>query len=158
MPRGSQEKIIKIPGRVTPPQKGFHSDQLLADLIALQAKGGADPRSDILALVKLRLTEAKALARKKFERGRLNGLETARLLAAVHDGIIQGLWKFAQVNVFTEGGPPEAEQISLCAVGGYGRGEMAPESDVDLLFLIKQKTPSEDVQELTEYILYMLWD
>jgi len=50
------------------------------------------------------------------------------------------------------------ETVSLCAVGGYGRGEMAPESDVDLLFLIHSKTVSAYAKELTEYILYMLWD
>ncbi|SEW27883.1 UTP--GlnB (protein PII) uridylyltransferase, GlnD [Cognatiyoonia koreensis] len=53
--------------------------------------------------------------------------------------------------------PTEAEKLSVIAVGGYGRGEMAPHSDVDLLFLTPYKmTPwAESVIEST---LYMLWD
>ena len=53
--------------------------------------------------------------------------------------------------------PTEQERIALIAVGGYGRGEMAPQSDVDLLFLTPYKiTPwAESVIEST---LYILWD
>ena len=35
---------------------------------------------------------------------------------------------------------------------------MAPESDLDLLFLVADKKVSDDTKEITEYILYMLWD
>jgi len=48
--------------------------------------------------------------------------------------------------------------MSLCAVGGYGRGEMAPQSDVDLLFLIADKQGSSYTEQITQYMLYMLWD
>ena len=53
--------------------------------------------------------------------------------------------------------PTEGEKLSVLAVGGYGRGEMAPHSDVDLLFLTPYKiTPwAESVIEST---LYILWD
>ena len=53
--------------------------------------------------------------------------------------------------------PTEAERISVIAVGGYGRGEMAPQSDVDLLFLTPYKvTPW--AESMIESILYILWD
>ncbi|SFR46610.1 UTP--GlnB (protein PII) uridylyltransferase, GlnD [Yoonia tamlensis] len=53
--------------------------------------------------------------------------------------------------------PTEGEKLSLIAVGGYGRGEMAPESDVDLLFLTPYKmTPW--AESVIESMLYMLWD
>ena len=53
--------------------------------------------------------------------------------------------------------PTSSEKIAMLAVGGYGRGEMAPFSDVDLLFLSPYKmTPwAESVVEST---LYVLWD
>ncbi|MBT9384919.1 [protein-PII] uridylyltransferase [Pseudooceanicola sp. CBS1P-1] len=47
--------------------------------------------------------------------------------------------------------------FAVCAVGGYGRGEMAPQSDVDLLFLSKGKI-SPALEALIEAMLYMLWD
>lgn len=47
--------------------------------------------------------------------------------------------------------------MSVVAVGGYGRGTLAPGSDVDLLFLLPYKqTPWGE--QIVEYILYMLWD
>ena len=115
-------------------------------------------KRQILSRLKNKLTQAKDLARERFERGRLDGIETARLIAAVHDGTIQGLWKFASKHIVVAEDSKALETVSLCAVGGYGRGEMAPESDVDLLFLTRSKTVSDYAKELTEYILYMLWD
>lgn len=50
-----------------------------------------------------------------------------------------------------------AEQLALLAVGGYGRGEMAPHSDVDLLFLTP-KTITPRAERVIESMLYMLWD
>ncbi len=53
--------------------------------------------------------------------------------------------------------PTESERIAVCAVGGYGRGEMAPFSDVDLLFLTPYKiTPW--AESVIESMLYILWD
>jgi [protein-PII] uridylyltransferase len=53
--------------------------------------------------------------------------------------------------------PTEQERISVIAVGGYGRGEMAPQSDVDLLFLTPYKiTPW--AESVIESMLYILWD
>ncbi len=53
--------------------------------------------------------------------------------------------------------PTQGEKLSLIAVGGYGRGEMAPESDVDLLFLTPYKmTPW--AESVIESMLYILWD
>lgn len=52
---------------------------------------------------------------------------------------------------------PDAPEVAILAVGGYGRDEMSPYSDVDLLFLHQEKSP-KPVQELIEKILYPLWD
>ncbi len=53
--------------------------------------------------------------------------------------------------------PTEGERIAVLAVGGYGRAEMAPHSDVDLLFLTPWKiTPW--AESVIESMLYMLWD
>ena len=53
--------------------------------------------------------------------------------------------------------PTEQERIAVIAVGGYGRGEMAPQSDVDLLFITPYKiTPW--AESVIESMLYVLWD
>ena len=81
----------------------------------------------------------------------------AQQLAALADTIIEALFDYAATRVFPASNPSAAERLSLVAVGGYGRGTLAPHSDIDLLFLFpwKQTAWSESV---TEYILYMLWD
>ncbi|MDX1780624.1 MAG: [protein-PII] uridylyltransferase [Thalassovita sp.] len=48
-------------------------------------------------------------------------------------------------------------RLSLVAVGGYGRGEMAPHSDVDLLFLTPTKI-TDWAEKVIESMLYILWD
>ncbi|HEY2804023.1 MAG TPA: hypothetical protein VGJ67_08925, partial [Actinomycetota bacterium] len=55
--------------------------------------------------------------------------------------------------VFRESGAPA--DVALCAVGGYGRAELAPRSDVDLLLLHDGRG---DMRALAERILYPLWD
>ncbi len=53
--------------------------------------------------------------------------------------------------------PTEGQRIAILAVGGYGRGEMAPESDVDLLFLTPYKITAW-AESVIESMLYILWD
>ena len=67
------------------------------------------------------------------------------------------IFDFAIHHVYRVKNPSAAERMSIVAVGGYGRGTLAPGSDVDLLFLLPYKqTPWGE--QIVEYILYMLWD
>ncbi len=145
-----------IPDRAAAPDTDLSQVDLAAELDALAKTDGSDLRLRVLTLLKTRLAEAKNDARERFEQGRLDGLETARLLASVHDEIVTALWDFTLRHI----APNERsdERITLCAVGGYGRGEMAPESDLDLLFLTPDSSNTAHTEAVTEYILYMLWD
>ena len=80
-----------------------------------------------------------------------------RSYAFLTDCLVKSAWKFATELKFPSHNPTEAEKLSIISVGGYGRREMAPFSDVDLLFLTPYKmTPwSENV---IETVLYLLWD
>ncbi|MDC3088839.1 nucleotidyltransferase domain-containing protein, partial [Alphaproteobacteria bacterium] len=52
-------------------------------------------------------------------------------------------------------------QFTLIAVGGYGRGELSPHSDLDILFLLPNKLRKNDtkkIENVVELILYILWD
>jgi [protein-PII] uridylyltransferase len=53
--------------------------------------------------------------------------------------------------------PTEGERVALLAVGGYGRGQLAPFSDIDLLFLRPYKQTAH-VESVIEFMLYALWD
>ena len=91
------------------------------------------------------------------EKEGLAGLAAARALSALQDAIIQVIYDFAVKHVYYAQNPSSAERIAVVATGGYGRGELAPGSDIDLLFLrpFKQTAWGESV---IEFILYMLWD
>ena len=85
------------------------------------------------------------------------GHSTARALAKAADEIVSALWDFTLTHVYRARNPTEGERLSLLAVGGYGRGELAPYSDLDLLFLRAWKETSHS-ESVIEFILYTLWD
>ena len=50
------------------------------------------------------------------------------------------------------------KEIALAAVGGYGRGELSPGSDLDILFLHTGKVSADDLKAFVNDVLYPLWD
>ncbi|MET0546528.1 MAG: [protein-PII] uridylyltransferase, partial [Caulobacterales bacterium] len=113
-------------------------------------------RHRALQLLSGALFRGRIIAQEWLEDGG-QGFRAAHLLSAVQDEVIGALWDFTTIHVFRSRNPTKGERLSVIAVGGYGRGELAPSSDIDLLFLraYKQTAWAESV---IEYMLYMLWD
>ena len=149
-------KPITIPPRPDAPDTGLDASDLRFQLDAVSDM--PERRQAAITLLKRAYTDGMDLARERFEQGRLDGVETARLIAAVHDVVLKALWHFATRIEHPNANPSESERMALCAVGGYGRAEMAPFSDLDLLFLTTDKKTSAYVEQVTEFTLYMLWD
>ncbi len=83
--------------------------------------------------------------------------ETTRAYAYLTDGLVTTAFDVASRYLHPLATPTEGERLAVLAVGGYGRDEMAPQSDVDLLFLTPYKvTPW--AESVIESMLYMLWD
>jgi [protein-PII] uridylyltransferase len=121
-----------------------------------EAIQGVPTRKAVSALLKEALIAGRAEVQKRFENG-ASGTETVHALAFLMDQIIRALYDFTQTRVFPRPNPTSGEQMALIAVGGYGRGELAPHSDIDLLFLLPYKaTPHSE--QMVEYMLYALWD
>ena len=135
------------------------ADALRHALTALARETG-DPgllRKSGLTLIKQAFNEGRDKVRHKVEKEGLSGIAAARALSELQDAIIQVIYDFAVKHVYYAQNPSSAERIAIVATGGYGRGELAPGSDIDLLFVrpFKQTAWGESV---IEFILYMLWD
>ncbi|MES1199168.1 MAG: [protein-PII] uridylyltransferase [Pseudomonadota bacterium] len=124
--------------------------------VALSHDSEDAKRKRALQLLHGALFRGRIIAKERLEDGE-NGWAVARLLAKVADEVISALYDFTTVHVIRSRNPTQGERFSVVAVGGYGRGELAPSSDIDLLFLRAYKqTPW--AESVTEYMLYMLWD
>ncbi|MHA6641185.1 [protein-PII] uridylyltransferase [Mesorhizobium sp. A623] len=125
------------------------------DLAALSPAGM--PEAGARAAVLQCLKECKAEAFAKAEamlKADGSGTACAMRLSHVMDEIIQALYDFALAGCEK---PAKAERMAIVAVGGYGRGTLAPGSDIDLLFLLPaRQTPW--VARIAETMLYLLWD
>ena len=129
---------------------------MLAELAAGRAAASPACRRDILAHLKDVLDHGRAEVRRRFDAGAA-GPTTATQTAALVDRILECLFEFTSRHVHRTSSPPGDERLALVAVGGYGRGEMAPYSDVDLMFLHPRRQTAWS-ERVAEYLLYLLWD
>jgi [protein-PII] uridylyltransferase len=85
------------------------------------------------------------------------GTACAMRICHLQDVITSALYDYASVHVYRVENPSKSERMTVTAVGGYGRGTLAPGSDIDLLFVLPyKKTPW--TEQVVEWILYILWD
>ncbi|SPH16901.1 Bifunctional uridylyltransferase/uridylyl-removing enzyme [Defluviimonas aquaemixtae] len=84
-------------------------------------------------------------------------LVSVRAQASLTDAIVRCVYAIAAGTLHPLSNPTEVERMAVLAVGGYGRAEMAPQSDVDLLFLTPWKMTAW-AESVIESTLYILWD
>jgi [protein-PII] uridylyltransferase len=109
-------------------------------------------------------SEAASVLREALEHGRMeiarrlteepgNGRAAARATAFLHDQLVRVAYEFTTERLLD--GPVDG--VALVGLGGTGRGEMAPYSDLDLMFLTA-KAPTAEQEQLSETMLHLLWD
>jgi [protein-PII] uridylyltransferase len=151
-----------VEAELRPKRVQFHlksADAILTEVLAAigqDSPKSASARSAVLAIMRQTLADARHSAEAEL-RANGRGTRCAQNLSAAEDEIIRAIHQFATRHVYPVDNPSGAEAVGLAAVGGYGRGTLAPGSDIDLLFILPYKqTPWGE--QITEYILYMLWD
>jgi [protein-PII] uridylyltransferase len=131
---------------------------LSGELEALVAEHGTGDklRPALIACLRRALADGREEVRKRFEAGG-SGEDCVRENCYLADRLIGSLADFTVLHIFPTANPTSGEVFDISATGGYGRGELAPASDIDLLFLLPYKrTPR--VEQVVEYMLYILWD
>ena len=112
-------------------------------------------RSDVLLHLQALVKNGRASAQAQLDRDG-NGRACAERLARLMDQVIRLIHDYAAAHVYYAS-DPGADKVTVVATGGYGRGLLAPGSDLDLLFLLPAKqTPWGE--SVVEYMLYLLWD
>src|SRR5580698_9552091 len=116
----------------------FDTQRITAAVNALADKhaGREDVfRSSVAQLLKAEMVGARAAAQARLLKDR-HGRRCAERLCFVQDEIIRILFTAATQHLYHSPIPSGAERMAVVATGGYGRGLMAPESDIDLLFIL----------------------
>lgn len=131
----------------------------LNKIVAEEDNGVIDQqiRLEILAQFKTALEKGRVEIRRRFEAGEDDGVETYKNGSYLLDQLVVSLHEFAIIFLNLAAKKNENQQMAIVATGGYGRAEIAPHSDIDLMFLFKRK-PGRVDEKLVEWMLYMLWD
>ena len=142
------------------PPLAIFDDAAVAAALAQATRDLTDERAirreavRILAEARARGSEAIATA---FAAIPFDARRAVRSWSWLTDRIVTATYTLARDRLHPQPNPTDGERIALIAVGGYGRGEMAPFSDIDLLFLTPWKL-SPATESLIESMLYILWD
>ncbi len=107
----------------------------------------------LLAVAKPLLAEGRDLIKSRFLEDNDGAIYTGGY-ALIMDEIINGIFQQVTTSIPLAKDSP---QLALVATGGYGRGELAPQSDIDLLFLTTVQADKAVTTQI-ETILYVLWD
>ena len=133
-----------------------HLEQVLAHAAnRLAATGGTRP-TEVLPLYKTFLKVEEHRLRLKHQAGG-GGREICARRSELVDVLLQ--YVFGAAATATRKGAGAAP-LALIALGGYGRGELNPFSDIDVMLLHREGTRkiSPQIEEMVEQVLYLLWD
>ncbi|HEY7548900.1 MAG TPA: [protein-PII] uridylyltransferase [Hyphomicrobiaceae bacterium] len=136
----------------------FDPREVGAELVGLaKTYGGVErARPAVLCRLKELLKTARAEAQRQLVADG-SGRRCAAGLAVFQDALIGVIYEYTVTQAYRVMNPSAAEHMAVVATGGYGRGLLAPHSDVDLLFVLPYKqTPWGE--SVVEHVLYLLWD
>ena len=144
---------------ISAPELIFDEDAI-ADALTVAFEEASDSSQVRAAAVSI-LGNAQRAGRAEIARAFAATPFDARAMTSAYcfltDQLVRSTLQIAVQKLHPKPNPTSGERLAVIGVGGYGRGEMAPFSDVDLLFLIPYKATAW-TESVIESMLYMLWD
>ena len=129
----------------------------LAITAAVEEVGAQKSRQRVVELLREGLETGRVEIARRLDERPSAGHDIAEAQAFLVDQLLRIIHDHIVINVYPQSNRSTGERLSVVAVGGYGRGEMASHSDVDVAFLTPMKhTPW--CEQVIEAMLYLLWD
>ena len=126
----------------------------LADAIAALPDAGL--QAAVTVLLKQALADGRATIAGRIAAEPVRGRVHAAATAFLHDQLVRIAFDLVTTRLYPNHNPSSGERIALVGLGGTGRGEMAPYSDIDLMLLVGGHVPW--CEQVAEALLYLLWD
>lgn len=143
---------------VDDPSKIFDTTGIREQITALASgKDNAALRGEVVSLLRDANKAGRQTIAEAFAKAPLDSRPVTRSYTFLTDGLVTSALFAATEFMHPLANATKGERIAVMAVGGYGRGEMAPASDVDLLFLTPYKITAW-AESVIESMLYILWD
>jgi len=147
-----------LPSRKVPRQRDIIDRRALADeVFALADEHKADARSHVVEALRGALENGRAELERRLEERPSAGHECAHGYAFLTDQLVRVIHDYVTRAMLPASNRTTAERFAILAVGGYGRAEMAPYSDVDIAFVTPMKR-APWCEQAIEAMLYLLWD
>ncbi|MEG3597717.1 MAG: bifunctional uridylyltransferase/uridylyl-removing protein, partial [Pseudomonadota bacterium] len=131
--------------------------KLASGIDSLVGEHGDKARPHVVGLLKDALDRGRAELAQRLEAKPSAGHENAGGFAFLIDQLIRVIHDHAVTHLYPSANRSQAERLAIMAVGGYGRAEMSPHSDVDIAFLVGGKKTAW-CEQVVEAMLYLLWD
>jgi [protein-PII] uridylyltransferase len=162
-PRHKVSRVLALRGFCT--QSESRMQELLEKIEAsaaarLALPPGRQPAQELARYKAFLKVETHRL--KLRHRAGAGGLEICHARAAILDALLRHLWDAAKAGL-SEQARAEFPQLALVAIGGYGRAELNPHSDIDFMFLHSRQVaggtrPLPHLSRIIDGLLYPLWD
>jgi [protein-PII] uridylyltransferase len=141
-----------------PNRRAIIDRRALADALdTIEGRDAASLRAAGTPMLRAAIEQGRDEIARRLALAPSRGSETAASYAFLIDQILRVVHDFTVQRLYPNNNPSAGERIVLVAVGGYGRGEMALHSDVDIAFITPWKQTGW-CEQVIESILYSLWD
>ena len=146
------------PPRRVPGQRAIIDRRMLADEVAaLHAAGGEGARAGIVKALRRALDSGRAELERRLAAAPSAGHDVTGGYSFLTDQLLRVIHEHVTTHLYPVPNRTTAERLAVLAVGGYGRAEMAPHSDIDIAFITPMRR-APWCEQVIEAMLYLLWD